>query len=60
MSDAIAVSIKTAAAKTDLSEDTIRAAINHGVLRAKRSGRAIRIRVDDLKAWFDQLEDVAS
>lgn len=47
----LAVSVKTAAAMTDLSESTIREAIEKQSLPAYRVGRAIRVTVDDLKAW---------
>lgn len=51
----IAVAIKTAAAMTDLSEHTIREAINKQKLPAYRVGRAIRVKVTDLETWVDTL-----
>lgn len=57
MSDPLAVSIKTAAERVELSQDSIRTAINKQQLPAKRVGRVLRIRVTDLEAWFDGLDD---
>ena len=54
------VSINTAADMYDLGRDAIRDAVNKGHLPAKRVGRAIRIRVIDLREWFDGLDDVSS
>jgi len=48
----IAVSVKTAAAITDLSEATIRVAMNKQELPAFKVGRSPRIFVDDLKDWL--------
>jgi excisionase family DNA binding protein len=52
---------KQAAEVTNTSEDTIRAAINTGKLRAKRLGDSANakylISADALRDWFDQLED---
>ncbi|GAB3253271.1 hypothetical protein GCM10027425_12410 [Alteromonas gracilis] len=48
----IAVQVKTAAALTDLSEATIREAINKEELPAYRVGRAIRILAGDLEDWL--------
>lgn len=56
----IAVSVKTAAALTDLSETTIRDAIDRQELPAYRVGRSIRIKVSDLEAWIDGLVRVGS
>lgn len=56
----IAVAVKTAAALTDLSETTIRDAIDAQALPAYRVGRAIRIRVEDLKQWLAGLTRVGS
>ena len=52
-----AVSIKTAAAILELSDKTLRAAINRGDLRAKRVGTHLRISRADLAAWFEALDD---
>jgi excisionase family DNA binding protein len=60
MTEQIAVSVKTAAALTDLSETTIREAIDKQVLPAYRVGRSIRIKVADLEAWIDGLTRVGS
>lgn len=53
MTGQIAVSVKTAAALLDLSESTIRDAINKQELPAYRVGRSPRIKTDDLEAWID-------
>ena len=58
MSERAVVSINTAAEMYDISRATLRDAVNAGRLPAKRVGRAIRIRVSDLRDWFDALEDV--
>lgn len=58
MSEQLAVSVKNAAAILDLSETTIRAAIDTEALPAYRVGRAIRVSVDDLKQWFAGLTRV--
>ncbi len=50
--NALAVSVKTAAAMTDLSETTIREAIDKRELPAYRVGRAVRVLVVDLKDWL--------
>lgn len=55
MTSQIAVAIKTAAAMTDLSEYSIRDAINKQQLPAYRVGRAIRIKVADLESWVSGL-----
>lgn len=60
MTSRIAVAVKTAAAMTDLSETTIRDAIDRQVLPAYRVGRSIRIKVTDLEAWVDALVRVGS
>lgn len=52
MTDQLAVSVKNAAVLTDLSETTIREAIDREALPAYRVGRAIRIDLTDLKAWL--------
>lgn len=44
----------------DLSETTIREAINRQELPAYRTGRAIRIAADDLDQWFRGLVCVGS
>jgi excisionase family DNA binding protein len=50
-----------AAQTANVSLDTIRRAINSGKLRAKRTGKdgggKYLISMDELKAWFDGLED---
>lgn len=56
----IAVSVKTAAAMVDVSESTIREAINRGNLPAFRIGRAVRIHVAELEAWTKSLVVVGS
>lgn len=56
----IAASVKTAAAMTDLSEATIREAINKQVLPAYRVGRTIRVRVEDLEQWISSRTRVGS
>lgn len=56
----LAVSVKTAAALTDLSESTIREAIDSQRLPAYRVGRAIRIFTADLEQWMAGLVRVGS
>jgi excisionase family DNA binding protein len=56
----IAVKVKTAAALTEISETTIREAINKQVLPAYRVGREIRIRTVDLEQWISSLTRVGS
>lgn len=58
MSGPLAVAVKTAAAMTDLSETTIRKAIDEQELPAHRVGRAIRILVSDLEQWLKSLTRV--
>lgn len=60
MADRIAVSVKTAAGLTDLSETTIREAIDKQQLPAYRVGRAIRILGADLEQWLSGLVRVGS
>lgn len=55
---AVAVSVKTAAAMTEVSETTLRAEIEAQRLPAYRVGRAIRIRVADLEEWVRSLTRV--
>lgn len=55
-----AYGVRTAAADYDVSETTIREAINRQVLPAYRVGRAIRIHADDLDQWFRSLTRVGS
>ena len=57
---ALAVSIRTAAQMTDISETTIREAINKQHLPAFRVGRGIRIKVADLEQWIGSLTRVGS
>lgn len=56
----IAVTIRTAAQMTEISETTIRDAINKQQLPAHRVGRAIRVRVVDLDQWLAGLVRVGS
>lgn len=60
MSAPIAASVKTAAVMTDLSEASIREAINKQELPAYRVGRAIRITTADLEAWLTSRTRVGS
>jgi len=60
MSPALAVSVRTAAQMTEISETTIREAINKQSLAAFRVGRTIRIQVADLQDWIDALVRVGS
>lgn len=60
MTGQIAVSVKTAASLTDLSETTIREAIDKQHLPAYRVGRAIRVLVADLEQWLAGLTRVGS
>lgn len=53
-----AYSVRRAADDYDLSETTIRDAINRQELPAYRAGRAIRIAADDLEQWFRGLARV--
>lgn len=55
-----AASVRTAAQEYEVSETTIRDAINKQQLPAHRVGRAIRISRDDLKQWFEGLTRVGS
>lgn len=54
----LAVSIRNASQITDISETTLRDAINKQQLPAHRVGRAIRIRVADLDTWLKLLPRV--
>lgn len=56
----ISVSVRTAATMTEISETTIRDAINKQALPAFRVGRQIRIKVTDLDSWLDSLVRVGS
>lgn len=56
----LAVSVKTAAAMVEVSESTIREAIDKKALIAFRVGRAIRIHVAELEAWTNSLVTVGS
>ena len=58
--DALAMSVRTASARTEISETTIRDAINKQQLPAYRVGRSIRIKVADLDTWLDSLVRVGS
>lgn len=70
----ITLNVTEAATATGLSVDTIKAAIRRGELPARRSGRLKRdsnkgnagdpagrylIRIKDLEAWIDGLEDAS-
>ncbi|MCW2763623.1 MAG: Helix-turn-helix domain [Marmoricola sp.] len=57
---AIAVSVRTASQLTEISETTIRDAINKQKLPAYRVGRNIRIKASDLEAWVESLIRVGS
>lgn len=57
---ALAVSVRSAAQLTEISETTIREAINKQALPAFRVGRSIRIKVADLESWLDGLVRVGS
>lgn len=54
----IAVSVKTASTLVDVSETTLRDAINRQQLPAYRVGRAIRVKVADLEDWLSSLTRV--
>lgn len=56
----LSVTVRTAAQMTEISETTIRDAINKQDLPAFRVGRSIRIKVADLSAWVDSLVRVGS
>lgn len=59
----LAVSVKTAAAMVEVSESTIRDAIDKGALatfRVGKAGRAIRIHVTELEAWTKSLTVVGA
>lgn len=55
------LNLRSAAAYTDISADTLKRAIRAGALPAKLTsaggGGRFLIRREDLDAWFDQLED---
>lgn len=55
-----AYSVRTASAAYEVSETTLREAINRKALRAYRVGRSIRIGVDDLEEWFHGLTVVGT
>lgn len=56
----LAYTVRNAAALLDVSESSIREAINKQALRAFRVGRGIRIDHDDLMGWFHGLTVVGS
>lgn len=60
MTTAIAVSVKTAAELLEVSETTIREAIDTRALAAKKVGRVLRIDTAALREWFAGLEDARS
>lgn len=60
MNGQIALSVKSAAALTDLSESTIREAIDKQALPAYRVGRSIRVLMADLEQWLAGLVRVGS
>ena len=49
--------IGQAAAAVGTSKDRIDKAIHSGALRAKKIGRAVRIKPADLEAWLDAQDD---
>ena len=49
----ILMSIKTAAQETDLSESTIRKAINENKLKVIRVGSMLRLRPVDINEWIE-------
>lgn len=55
-----AYSVRSAAAAYEVSEATLRVAINKQLLTAYRVGRAIRIDADDLAEWFKNRPRVGS
>ncbi|HEY0889431.1 MAG TPA: helix-turn-helix domain-containing protein [Nocardioides sp.] len=55
-----AYSVRSAAAAYEVSETTVRDAINKQQLPAHRVGRAIRIHADDMDEWFRALVRVGS
>jgi len=52
----ILMSIKTASQETDLSEATIRKAINEGKLKAIYVGSVLRLRPSDIEEWISTAE----
>lgn len=56
----LSVSVRTAAQLTEISETTIRDAINKQALPAHRVGRSIRILTSDLEQWLRTLVRVGS
>ena len=58
--DKIAYSLATAAVAVDFSEKTLTRAIRSGQLKAKKVGRAVRIKRADLEAWIDSCPDAES
>lgn len=56
----IALTIRNAATQTDISETTIRTAINKQELPAHRVGRSIRILRRDLEEWLSNLPRVGA
>lgn len=52
-----AISVKDAADMVGLDATTVRSAIDKQQLPAKKVGRVLRIRVSDVEAWFDGLDD---
>lgn len=60
MSPQRAYSVRSAAAAYDVSETTLREAINRRALKAYRVGRSIRVAADDLDEWFRGLTVVGS
>ncbi len=49
----IGITVAEARVLTGLSERTLRTAIKNGELPARRIGRSLRLRPDDVRAWFD-------
>lgn len=56
----LALSVKSAAAELEVSESTIRKAVNKQEIPAYRVGRTIRIDRGDLSDWFRSLVRVGS
>ena len=54
----IALDLKAAARVVSLPVWTLREAVLQGRLRAKHGGRSHIIRLEDLQAWVDSLDDV--
>jgi excisionase family DNA binding protein len=55
----ILLSLRHASEATDLSEMTLRRAINKGELKAVKIGTASRLRPADIEAWISKIESDA-